>query len=985
MDLQSLQKAVRRASTTQVWSQGVRLSREDAVTGESADPDEVVLRVKAPGRAVAPTVVLYLEDLEWECDCPNSEDTCAHVVAAVLALVQARQQGHELPQSQSAGGKVRYHFRREGGGLALDRVIVAADGAEHPIPQTLSALISGRTPGPSVAPEQSDLSVDQLLGTRVRGRLPADRVIHLLTALAGHGEIVLDGEPVSISDEVLVPRAVVEDSKGGARLTIARDPRIDEVVTLGVARCAQVLHRLGETELSGQRLEHLPRVEEVPRTELHTLLEQTVPALERRIPVEVRTRRAPEVARDARPDIRLDVRQEGHRLAVLPTLVYVERNGDEPIARIDGGRLVHLRGPVPVRDEAGEKYLLQRLRDQLNMMPGRRVEFEGRDAVSFQKKLADWSGRLTGDVERERFLDAPPIIPRLQLDGAAADIYFEAPAGEGGAGGEGDAQRIDAATVMRAWRQGDGFVALPAGGWAPLPQAWLRDHGHLVLDLLAARDERDQVPPFALPDLARLCALLEHPPPPGLDALAPLFEQFTELPPAPLPDDLRAELRGYQHTGVRWLSFLRDAGLGAVLADDMGLGKTLQTLCALRGRSLVVCPTSVVHNWADELRRFRPALRVALYHGPRRELDPEADVVLTSYALLRLDIEQLSAIAWDAVVLDEAQAIKNPESQVARAAFRLDAGFRVALSGTPVENRLDELWSLFHFVNRGLLGGRKSFKERYADPVARGEDGAAEQLRARIRPFLLRRRKREVAPELPPRTEAVLHCELSDSERAAYDAVRAATQRDVLERLAHGGGVMEALEALLRLRQAACHPALLPGREADTSAKMEMLVDALSVVAAEGGKALVFSQWTGLLDLIEPHLRAAEISFNRLDGSTRDRGGVVAAFQDESGPTVMLISLKAGGTGLNLTAADHVFLCDPWWNPAVEEQAADRAHRIGQDRPVMVYRLVSKDTVEERILALQEQKRALAEAAIGEGARAAQLTRDDLMALLAAG
>jgi len=451
-------------------------------------------------------------------------------------------------------------------------------------------------------------------------------------------------------------------------------------------------------------------------------------------------------------------------------------------------------------------------------------------------------------------------------------------------------------------------------------------------------------------------------------------EGFESIPDAPEPADLTAELRPYQRQGMSWLAFLRDAGLGAVLADDMGLGKTLQTLCALRGRTLVVCPRSVVHNWADEIRRFRPALRSAIYHGPKRALDPAADVTLTTYAILRLDAELLAKTMWDTVVLDEAQAIKNPDSQVARAAYEL--------RGTPVENRLDELWSQLHFTNRGLLGGRGAFDERYAKPISLGTPGAAERLRKKIRPFVLRRLKKEVAPELPPRVEAVLYCELEEHERSVYDAVRAATQKEIVSRLAQGASVLLALEALLRLRQASCHPSLVPGQFADTSAKVERLVEALEDAAADGHKALVFSQWTSLLDLVEPHLERAGIRFIRLDGSTRDRGAVVAEFQGDSGPPVMLISLKAGGTGLNLTAADHVFLMDPWWNPAVEDQAADRAHRIGQDKPVMVYRLVAKDTVEEGILLLQERKRAIANAALGEAGQAAAITREDLLALL---
>ncbi|MBL8950226.1 MAG: DEAD/DEAH box helicase, partial [Myxococcaceae bacterium] len=344
---------------------------------------------------------------------------------------------------------------------------------------------------------------------------------------------------------------------------------------------------------------------------------------------------------------------------------------------------------------------------------------------------------------------------------------------------------------------------------------------------------------------------------------------------------------------------------------------------------------------------------------------------------------ELAAKSWAALVLDEAQAIKNPDSQVARAAYEVPAQWRVALSGTPVENRLDELWSVMHFANRGLLGGRRAFDERWAAGIADARPGAAQALRARIKPFVLRRLKRDVAPELPPRTEAVLSVELDQRERDVYQTVFAATRNDVVGLLKDGGNVLKALEALLRLRQAACHVALLPGQQAShkSSSKVKALLDALSTAAADGHQALVFSQWTSLLDLIEPELKDAGIAYERLDGSTPDRAAVTQRFQSESGPPVMLISLKAGGTGLNLTAADHVFLVDPWWNPAVEAQAADRAHRIGQERPVLVYRLVAKATVEEKILQLQEKKRALFEAALGDAGAATALTRDDLLAL----
>ncbi|MGK3964807.1 DEAD/DEAH box helicase [Sorangium sp. So ce118] len=884
-------------------------------------------------------------------------------------------------------------------------MIVHPSGAEEPLRISLASLTGRAVRGPAGAerpgpklpelyPTHEDLAVDRLVGTKQHGYFPSDRQPELFAALAGVADVELDGAPVRVSSEAIGPRATVRDHDDSVALVVERDPRIDEVIASGVVRCGGTLHLLRETDLTGPKLERLPLRRVFPRGDLGKLVTQVLPELKKRVPVTVQSHRLPRAGGASRPRILLELSQKDHTLSVVPSLVY----GDPPEARIENGRLVHLSGPVPVRDEAAERVLLVRLRDELHLIPGRRVDFDGAEAIRFASRLEAWDTRAFSDARGEIFGRAE-LSPRFVINDRTFDVEFELSTGQGeGAGDEGDGagappKRADAAAVIRAWHDGLPLVPLLGGGWAPLPAAWLEKYGARVADLLAARRDDKEVPPAALPALAALCDEIEHPRPSGFDKLMPLLDGFASLPEAPLPADLTATLRPYQRRGVDWLSFLRDAGLGAVLADDMGLGKTLQTLCAVRGRTLVVCPRSVVHNWADEIRRFRPGLRFAIYHGARRALDPAADITLTTYAVLRNDVELLAAQAWNVVVLDEAQAIKNPDSQAARAAFALRAELRVALSGTPVENRLDELWSLLHFTNRGLLGGRSAFQDRYGRPIADGVQGAAAELRQKIRPFVLRRMKREVAPELPPRSEMVLYCELEEAERDLYEAVRAATRKDVVAKLAEGASVMAALEALLRLRQAACHPALIPGSSpgaADMppasrvtpSSKVMRLLEALEECVADGHKALVFSQWTSLLDLVEPHLTEAGIPFNRLDGATRDRGGVVAAFQSAGGPPVMLISLKAGGTGLNLTAADHVFLLDPWWNPAVEDQAADRAHRIGQHRPVMVHRLVAKDTVEEGILALQERKRAIAGAALGEADRAVSLTREDLLALL---
>jgi SNF2 family DNA or RNA helicase len=492
-----------------------------------------------------------------------------------------------------------------------------------------------------------------------------------------------------------------------------------------------------------------------------------------------------------------------------------------------------------------------------------------------------------------------------------------------------------------------------------------------------------------------------------LQNLVAQLSDIQSIPQAKLPEDLHASLRPYQTQGVNWLCFLRDQKMGAMLADDMGLGKTLQTLCAIRGKTLVISPTSVLFAWAKQIDLFRPNLKYSIYYGSQRKFDLNLQddlqgtpqVLLTTYAILRLDLAILNRHKWDTIVIDEAQIIKNSASQVTQAVHALQGDFKIALSGTPLENRLEDLWSQFQFINPGLLGQLESFQERYVEPISRGGDSqaavhATQRLRARVRPFLLRRLKQEVATDLPPRTDKVLHCELSAQERELYQALLASTRSEILEKLEAGGSIFSALELLLRLRQACCHGSLIPGQSFQRSSKIELLVSTLLESIACGHRALVFSQWTSYLDLIEPHLSAAHISYSRLDGSTPNRDEVVNDFQKPSGPAVLLLSLKAGGVGLTLTAADHIFLMDPWWNPAVEDQAADRAHRIGQTQSVLIHRLVARETLEEGILELQLQKRKMAASVLDEsipkqsplqsaGHAMQSISREELIGLLA--
>lgn len=465
------------------------------------------------------------------------------------------------------------------------------------------------------------------------------------------------------------------------------------------------------------------------------------------------------------------------------------------------------------------------------------------------------------------------------------------------------------------------------------------------------------------------------------------------------PGTLRGELRPYQVDGFRWLARLADLGAGACLADDMGLGKTVQALALLLrrapdGPALVVAPTSVVTNWLDEARRFAPTLNVATYDGPaagrarRLEGLGPFDLVVATYGVLQVDAEKLAAAEWSTVVLDEAQAIKNPATKRARAARGLKAGFRLVTTGTPIQNNVLDLYSLFAFLSPGLLGSLNRFRRRFALPIERdGDADARARLRRLTAPFILRRLKSDVLDDLPPRTEITHHVELSPEEGALYEALRQRALEDLAARSEDGTAPAQAriqvLAHLTRLRLACCNPALVAPGEAPPSSKMKAFAEILDELRRSGHKVLVFSQFVRHLRLIEDHLKQTGVPYQYLDGSTpaKSRAGRIAAFQAGRGDA-FLISTRAGGVGLNLTAADYVIHMDPWWNPAVEDQASDRAHRIGQTRPVTIYRLVARGTIEEQIVDLHRRKRDLADRLL-EGADApARLDADELVELL---
>jgi superfamily II DNA or RNA helicase len=624
----------------------------------------------------------------------------------------------------------------------------------------------------------------------------------------------------------------------------------------------------------------------------------------------------------------------------------------------------------------------------------------GRVPAAVRTLLAEgWSVEAQGKLYRSS--------GRFQLAVASGIDWFEL---HGTVDFEGQSVRLP--ELLAALRRGEGFLPLGDGSLGLVPEEWVKRLGPMA-GLGQATEDHVRFQPA---QAALLDAWLTGEPEVTCDEVFERARQrlrsFSGIAPAAAPPGFRGELRGYQKAGLGWLHFLRDFGFGGCLADDMGLGKTVQVLALLEARreqrtletperpapslapSLAVVPRSLVFNWLAEAAQFTPELRILDYTGigRPREGDPFAgcDLVLTTYGTLRRDVATLRQTEFDYVILDEAQAIKNADSQTARAARLLRGHHRLALSGTPVENHLGELWSLFEFLNPGFLGAAKSLRTQRSPAAAlRDPDSATREMLGRaLRPFLLRRTKEQVAPELPAKIEQTLSCELPPKQRKLYDELRDHYRGALSSRIGEQEGLgrvkILVLEALLRLRQAACHPALLDrGRVDEPCAKLEILLPQLREVLAEGHKALVFSQFTSFLALLRTELDREGLPYLYLDGRTRDRREKVEQFQSDPGFPLFLISLKAGGLGLNLTAADYVYLLDPWWNPAVEAQAIDRAHRIGQSRPVFAYRLVARDTVEEKILELQRSKRSLADAIIqADQSLIASLSREDLELLL---
>jgi superfamily II DNA or RNA helicase len=708
---------------------------------------------------------------------------------------------------------------------------------------------------------------------------------------------------------------------------------------------------------------------------LHHLKKQLPEVLPRLTVTPDRTPPADFVAEKARPEFKLHL---AGGLAVLQ-------------ARLEcfyGGKLVQFV-PPDARNPAAEQAALSRLARGGFMGPDRLglYHLKGQDAVlnffarHYPGLEKEWAVTLEERLERST-RNMERVEPRFEITPSGEqwfDLHVSYDTADGG--------RLSPAEIQRLLRCGQSHTRLNNGKFALLDTGAVEELEQVLIDAAPQQEaggyRLHNAQAGFLDATLRQQSGWRVQAPASWAMRAAQQRGAVKLDPPPL-GALEPVLRPYQKQGVAWLHFLRANGFGGILADEMGLGKTLQVLAHLdalkktvdrpdAAPSLIVCPTSLVFNWEAEAGKFTPELRVLSLHGPQRHEKfaqiPRHDLIITSYALLRRDAEQYLGIEFDTLVLDEAQHIKNRQTQNAQSVKAARARHRLVLTGTPLENSVLDLWSIFDFLMPGYLGSARDFRERYETAITRDNNSAAQaRLARRLRPFLLRRLKRDVAADLPERIEQVSYCELGEEQRALYREVLEAGRREMLNADDARGRIM-VLTTLLRLRQICCDPRLLKlerAGAAPSSGKTELFLELLEEAMDGGHRVLVFSQFTSMLGLLREELSAQQIAFCYLDGATKDRAKVVEEFQSDPAIPVFLISLKAGGVGLNLTGADTVVHFDPWWNPAVEAQATDRAHRIGQKKVVTSYKLIACGTVEEKILNLQNRKRALTGAMLGD-------------------
>jgi superfamily II DNA or RNA helicase len=977
-------------------------------------------------------------DIENLCNCREAREwgsICAHSVAVGLHWLQAQQKSGQaaspgLSDAKRAGAAPKPKpgaLTRGDHGEPAELFLILPPNLEQALARGKITLVleakwaGGRSPLNGLPKDRAyaftaaDVPVLEILEKLTGGEAPAvvqldtKHLAEMLPALVDHPNLSLGKKTaVKVSHQPLMPpiRAVLQTN--GEIVVSLKDPQFAAGT---IENWAWHNHELRPLGLPGTLANLLRGPLRVARAQVPQFLSRDWPAVSSAVGVDANFKLDDFLLEPQAPRFLLDLRGGLAQLSALLQCAYGPRVMTLGVTALEES--LWLPDPdVPTRystrDLAAERGALARLQRCGFSGPDLqgKLQLLGQNAVlnffarEFPKLQREWTVSLEERLERGTREKLERIEPQFQIAPSGIQ-WFELGVVYASSSGE----TFSPADIQRLLLSGQSHTRLKNGKLALIDVPAVEEFHEVLRD--CAPQQQGQGYRINNQQAGFLEATLEQHRTWRVQAPAAWRERAARqsgetLLDCPALGELDAVLRPYQKTGVAWLRFLRENNFGGILADEMGLGKTIQTLAFLKHLRqiepaptpmLVVCPTSLVYNWVAEANRFTPSLKVLALQGPERhplfEQIGNSDLVVTSYALIRRDAERYRQLEFDTVVLDEAQHIKNRQTQNAQAVKSVKAARRLVLTGTPLENSVLDLWSIFDFLMPGYLGTAQDFRERYELPIVRDKDPASQaRLARRLRPFLLRRLKSEVAADLPAKLEQISYCELTPDQRGAYQQIVEAGRKEILEATGEPGRArsrMLVLTTLLRLRQVCCDLRLLALEKLqaeNVSGKLELLSELLEEALDGGHRVLVFSQFVSMLKLIEERLNQEGIEFCYLDGSTSDRGAVVERFQKTAVP-VFLISLKAGGVGLNLTGADTVIHFDPWWNPAVEAQATDRAHRLGQTRVVTSYKLIARDTVEEKILKLQNRKREIIQATIaGEEEFAAALSWEEIQELL---
>ncbi len=928
--MKELYDEMRESSEKKTWSRGLELSRQNSIylVGYSGQIRSFVVREQA--KAVDYAVGLNAVDLDWSCTCLEAESPCSHAVAALLAWRQ-ESEGRSIPNLHDAKWSLSYKIESTRGTLYLKRFLVRKEESK-PLEASLASIKSLDLNGAEVSVMNADFELERLLALETS---ESHRLCVAQFPVLKELEIKFNEQGVQFDRSPRGFRLVIRKEGGGIFVKLDNEEGVffDDFFFLNLTFFPLVKIPFSTTD------------EQILRTgkylgakEAIEFLGQKLPRLKLVMPV------LNEVSEPERMPATIAIQswEEDSCLCYRFLLAY----GDPVSAWLEGDELKILDKKIPIRSREVELKALVEFERSTGRSLNRTYRAEIPKAFDEAKRLFAGRYPLIGSAV-EDFANIKDVIPELicQADRFALSIHGN----------------VYSLSQIKASRDSGGAVRLAEGSWCQISRSWFEGEGRKILDILLMNGEK--VTKGGVLSLSKSLSMKDKTS--DYYQLTLDWDKDFSLFPSPI------ELRPYQVEGAKWLSKLQNLKLGGILADEMGLGKTYQTLLSMQTPSLVVAPTSLLGNWVREAKLARPELKIGVMHGASRNWDIPLDIYITSYGTVRSDIDQIKKINFKTSVLDEAQNIKNPHARMSAACFEISADSRIALSGTPFENSAVDLWSLMNYCMPGLLGNFDYFKGHFS------KFGDAARLKENISPFILRRLKSDVGKDLPEKSVQIVRCTMESDQKDFYlsllDKIRS--------ELAGSEATMSILTGLLRLRQAACDPFLVDSTTSASSTKLEYLVASLQEIHQNGQAALIFSQWTGLLDRLETKLRALGFPWSRLDGTTADREGAVDEFM--TGKTnLFLISLKAGGTGLNLTRADHVFILDPWWNPAVEEQAIARTHRMGRSDKVFVHRLVCEDTVEEKIVDLQMDKTEQARFFLEDADLSSQLKLADLKKLL---